>query len=79
MVDDISKARKRRTEIRAPYLTPDEAFIESYKSKWRDRWARHCAKTGKSMSFEEWFFATDEDGMCPFDVALIRSAQWRKS
>jgi hypothetical protein len=67
--DDISKARKRRAEVRSSYVTPMDAMVESFEASWRAAWARHCADTGKTVPFEEWFYATDENGDCPFEIA----------
>jgi hypothetical protein len=67
--DDIGEARQRRAKRRAQYVTPFKAMIEKFEASWRAAWARHCAETDKTISFEEWFYATDENGVCPFEVA----------
>ena len=59
MSDEISEARRRRAD----------GMIECFEASWRAAWADHCAKTGKTVPFEEWFYATDENGDSPFEIA----------
>lgn len=68
---DISEARKRRAEILQQYSEPIDGFFDNFEASWRAVWADVCKKKGKTIPFEEWFYATDENGDCPFEVAGV--------
>jgi hypothetical protein len=68
---DISKARKRRAEILQPYSDPFDGFVDQFEAEWRAVWTETCKRNGKTISFEEWFYATDENGVCPFEIAGV--------
>lgn len=57
MVYDLTEARNRRAEVRAGYTNPYHAYAQRKEAEWRAAWASHCVETGKTVSFDEWFFA----------------------
>jgi hypothetical protein len=68
---DISEARKRRSEILQQYSEPFDALVDHFEVEWRAVWAKVCKQKGETIPFEEWFFATDENGDCPFEIAGV--------
>lgn len=66
---DISEARKRRAEILRQYSDPLYGLLDDYEAGWRAVWADVMQRKGKTIPFEEWFYATDENGDCPFEIA----------
>ncbi len=64
---DISEIRKRRAKILEQYRAG--GLFDAFEAEWRALWAEDCARKGKTIPFEEWFFATNDDGICPFEVA----------
>jgi hypothetical protein len=68
---DISEARKRRAEILRQYGDPVDGVLDTFEAGWRAVWADECEKMGKTIPFEEWFYATDENGDCPFEIAGV--------
>jgi hypothetical protein len=66
---DISEARKRRAEILQQYSDPFDGLIDNFEAGWRAVWADVCREKGTTIPFEEWFYATDENGDCPFEIA----------
>jgi hypothetical protein len=66
---DISEARKRRAEILQQYSDPLTGMQTTLEAAWRVVWADVCKEKEKTIPFEEWFYATDENGDCPFEVA----------
>jgi hypothetical protein len=68
---DISDARKRRAEILQQYSEPLDGFVDTVEAGWRAVWADVCRKKGETIPFEEWFYATDENGDCPFEIAGV--------
>jgi hypothetical protein len=55
---DISERRKHRAEILQKYSEPIDGLIDTFEAGWRAVWAD-----------EEWFYTTDENGDCPFEIA----------
>jgi len=68
---DISEARKRRAEILEQYSEPFDALVDTFEAGWRAVWTDVCKRKGKTIPFEEWFYATDENGDCPFEIAGV--------
>jgi hypothetical protein len=64
---DLGEARKRRAEILEQYR--HDGFVDKFEAGWRDLWAKECERKGETIPFEDWFFATDENGDCPFEIA----------
>ena len=52
---DINEVRKRRAEILRQYS--DDAILDSFEAGWRAVWADVCKLKGKTISFDEWFYA----------------------
>jgi hypothetical protein len=63
---DINEARKRRAEILEQYR---KNGVSSFEAGWRAVWADECKRRGETIPFEDWFYATDENGDCPFEIA----------
>ncbi len=68
---DISEARKRRAEILRQYSDPFDGMVDNFEAGWRAVWTDVCKEKGKTVPFEEWFYATDENGDCPFEIAGV--------
>jgi hypothetical protein len=66
---DMTEARKRRAEILQQYREPFDAFCDSFEAGSRAVWADVCKQKGETVPFEQWFYATDENGDCPFEIA----------
>jgi hypothetical protein len=66
---DISERREHRAEILQKYSEPIDGLIDTFEAGWRAVWADECKRRGKTIPFEEWFYITDENGDCPFEIA----------
>ena len=66
---DIGEARKRRAEILQQYNQSLDGLVDTFEAGWRAVWAKECKRKGEVVPFEKWFFATDENGDCPFEIA----------
>jgi hypothetical protein len=51
------------------YKEPFDAFCDSFEAGWRAVWADVCKQKGETVPFEQWFYATDANGDCPFEIA----------
>jgi hypothetical protein len=76
---DIHEARKRRAEILQEYGgDPFDGIVDSFEAAWRAVWADVCRRKGETIPFEEWFYATDENGDCPFEIAGVGISRGKK-
>ena len=66
---DISLARQRRADVLRQYKDPVDGMFADLDACWRAVWAEICREKGRTVPFDEWFFATDENGECPFEIA----------
>ena len=64
---DISAARTKKAKISRQY-TGDP--IPEWDAGARSLWEKCCRDAGKTISFEEWMFAEDENGMSPFEAGV---------
>ena len=75
---DISEVRKRRAEILEQYNDSVDGLLDNFEASWRAVWADVCRKKGETIPFEEWFYATDENGDCPFEIAGLGIVSQKK-
>jgi hypothetical protein len=68
-VVDIGVARKHRAGLLQEYDNSLDHFAEAFEAGWREVWRDVCREKGLTIPFEEWFYATDENGDCPFEIA----------
>jgi hypothetical protein len=68
---DINEARKRRAEILQQYSEPFDGLVDTFEAGWCAVWADVCKQKGETIPFEKWFYATDENGDCPFEIAGV--------
>jgi hypothetical protein len=51
------------------YKDSVDGLLDNFEAEWRAVWTDVCRKKGKTVPFEEWYYATDENGDCPFEIA----------